>query len=384
METNESLADRAKRAASVISEFDQQGWHRTGTAVDDDSAAWLAERVSAFASSVSLEPFELQRVDPVDCSVDVDGETIPATPAFDGSFLDEPLTATVGPLGGAAAIGVTSAPPGAGAPELDAARRDGSHQTIVVVTNGGRPGLAMRNAPRFLDPFGPPVLYVSNEYEARLLETSGKVTVRAAAGRSAASALNVVADVEGTDPELAPIVVMTPRSGWWYCAAERGGGIACWVETVRRVASERPRRRVRFIATSGHELDHLGLDAYLDAHPEEAASAAMWLHLGASIGAADGRLASACSDDGAEGVLGTELEAAGCQMPHSMQRGWVPGGESRNIHERGWRYISLLGGSPYFHLESDRWPIAVDIDSVSRFALAAGATVIRLSNSDAL
>jgi hypothetical protein len=42
-------------------------------------------------------------------------------------------------------------------------------------------------------------------------------------------AVNVVADVRGTDPSLAPVCVMMPRSGWHANASERGGGlVAGW------------------------------------------------------------------------------------------------------------------------------------------------------------
>jgi alanyl-tRNA synthetase len=46
-------------------------------------------------------------------------------------------------------------------------------------------------------------------------------------GQGAAEAFNVVATVAGQQTDLAPIVVITPRSGWWQCASERGGGLAC-------------------------------------------------------------------------------------------------------------------------------------------------------------
>ena len=45
---------------------------------------------------------------------------------------------------------------------LDAEREANRHQAYVVVTLGSREGLAVRNAPHFLSPFGPPVLQVSN------------------------------------------------------------------------------------------------------------------------------------------------------------------------------------------------------------------------------
>ena len=48
---------------------------------------------------------------------------------------------------------------------------------------------------------------------------------------------------------------MTPRSGWYSCASERGGGIACWLELMRTLNGRAP-RDVLFVASSGHELGH--------------------------------------------------------------------------------------------------------------------------------
>jgi hypothetical protein len=74
--------------------------------------------------------------------------------------------------------------------------------------------------------------------------------------RTPARACNVVTKVVGLDQSLPPLVVMTPRSGWWNCAAERGGGIVCWLEIMQAVHSDGPMRDVYFVASSGHELVH--------------------------------------------------------------------------------------------------------------------------------
>ena len=95
----------------------------------------------------------------------------------------------------------------------------------------------------------------------------------------------MVAEVAGRDGTLDPVVVITPRSGWWRCAAERGGGLACWLEAIRAMAEARPARRVQFLASSGHELGHLGLDEFLLANPRLVGTAYAWVHLGANIGA---------------------------------------------------------------------------------------------------
>ena len=119
------------------------------------------------------------------------------------------------------------------------ARRQKRHQAIVVVTSGLRPGFCPSNADSFLDPFGPPVLQVASEEAAFLAGCARQGTqavLTAQVERAQAQAFNVVAMVAGTDNSAAPLVVMTPRSGWWWCASERGGGLACWLEIMRAIA----------------------------------------------------------------------------------------------------------------------------------------------------
>ena len=60
--------------------------------------------------------------------------------------------------------------------------------------------------------------------------------------RTTASARNIVVslDAAGRDRAAAPVVVMTPRSSWWQSTAERGGGIVCWLETLRALLAAPP------------------------------------------------------------------------------------------------------------------------------------------------
>ena len=48
--------------------------------------------------------------------------------------------------------------------------------------------------------------------------------------------------------------------------------------------------------------------------------------------------------------------------------GTRPNGEAQNIHDGGGRYISVLGSNGLFHHPHDRWPAAVDVDRIARFA----------------
>jgi hypothetical protein len=148
---------------------------------------------------------------------------------LDGGFTDAAGTSgRLGLLASDATIGLTEAAPNTvGDGSLAEARRENRHRAIVVVTRGGRPGLCPSNAESFLHPFGPPVLQVFSEeagWLADLARHSSEVTFITDAKRTPAEAFNVITSIQGTDRSL---VIMTPRSWWWTCASERGGGIAC-------------------------------------------------------------------------------------------------------------------------------------------------------------
>src|SRR6185436_1003615 len=145
------------------------------------------------------------------------------------------------------------------------------------------------NADSFTSPFGPPVVQISSEDGDWLAERASRgvaVRVVAQVKRTPATAFNVTTSIAGRDPALAPLVVMTPRSGWYSCASERGGGIACWIELMRALRESNPVRDGVFVASSGHELGHLGINAFVDKRAGIVENSVGWMHFGANIGAA--------------------------------------------------------------------------------------------------
>ncbi|MEX1022161.1 MAG: M28 family peptidase, partial [Dehalococcoidia bacterium] len=249
----------------------------------------------------------------------------------------------------------------------------------VVVPSGDREGqVVLRNAEHITQPFALPVLQVASK-DARALTAAlvlggveGRLEVDGERLKSRAS--NVVATVQGSDPDARPLAVMTPKSGWFTCAAERGGGIAILLALAEALARETPARTVHFLASSGHELHHLGLEAYLHERPTLAQDAAAWLHLGASIGARFPAARMGASDDALHGLARDALVAAGCEA-EAMEAGSPGGGEARAIAERGGRYVTFLGGHRYLHSPSDTVDLAVDAASVSRWGQAAWAVL---------
>lgn len=380
--------DRAARVSRLIEEYDAQGIHRTATDVDNRSADWLGEWMRRAGSEVRLEPFPLQRVDVRTAFVEADGRKAEGLPFFDGTFTDsQGFAGRVAPpeYGQPIALVVLdSAGISSEGRSLEALRRSGKHKAIVAVTDGAHEGLSPSNADAFVKPYGVPVLQIGTDDHLFLRDLTSRgspIRFVAHAVRTASQASNVVATVAGRNASLAPVVIMTPRSGWWHCASERGGGLACWTEAIRAVAEARPARTVLAIASSGHELGHLGLDMFLEKHRSLIKEAFAWIHLGANIGAAGGVPRLQASDDQIETWAAEALTKAGADVRQRVARGSRPGGEARNIHDGGGRYLSMLGSGPMFHNIADRWPAAVDIAAVSRFSQAFSELTIRLASS---
>ncbi len=363
-----------QRIGAVIRAYEQQGIHRTGTDVDRLSADWLSGEVRAIGPQPVLEEFSLSRVDPVASSLTVNGRTIEGLPLFDGGFTGATgIEGQLGALGSDAPIGFTEIVPNqqeAGA--IGEARRNGKHRAIVAVTRGLLPGFCPSNADSFIEPFGPPVLQVSSEDASFLSDCARQgATARliAHATRTETKAFNVVATVPGADETAAPLVVMTPRSGWWSCTSERGVGIAIWLEIMRAVHAARPARDVLFVASSGHELGHIGLDAFMDRRAGLVPSATAWVHLGANIGAAlgPGNILQA-SDDEMETLIAEPMTKAGLGIDRRLARGATPLGEALNVHRGGGRFISIIGKNNLFHNPDDSGPDVIDTDVIARFA----------------
>ena len=372
---------------TFIRAYEEQGFHRTGTTVDQLSGDWLVDEVR----QIGLEPvrveFSLNRIDPIDAFLLVNNRKIEALPLFDSAFTSSAgIVGHLGSLNSPASIGLAEAPPNAaGADALGDARRGNRHQAIVVITRGARPGLCPSNADSFLCPFGPPVLQVASQ-EAQFLADCARhgfqALLTAHVERASTKTFNVVAVASGTNKSLAPVIVMTPRSGWWRCASERGGGLACWLEIARVMRNANPVRDILFVATSGHELGHLGIDSFIRRRPGLVSAAKAWIHLGANIGAAQGPgNALQASDDEMESMLAEVATRAGLTIDRRLPRGGVPRGEAENVHRGGGRYISIIGNNDLFHNMSDRGADAVDLTVIERFASAFAKVTTSLAGA---
>lgn len=374
---------------------DIQGWdaiadHRTGTEGDRDTADWLVGAARRAGASPALDAFPLARWALRRCTVEIGAVAVSGVPMFDGAA-SEPagVAAPLSPLPAAGGIGLGFVGPAAGNAANAAVQdaRRGNAQALVVVAkmNAAVPGLALQNADSFAAPFGPPVLQVATEHEGWLQDAAqrgktARVTVDVA--KEGALGCNVVARIPGVAErgELAPLVVTTPKSSWWTSTAERGGGIAVWLALLRHFAQRPPQRDVCFLATSGHELGHLGLEYHLRQHPR-LAQARAWLHLGANFAAKGSRVRLQTSDADLRSLAHGAMAQAAALPADETPPGQRPGGEARNIFDLNGRYVSLLGTNAWFHHPDDRWPETIDVDATARLVQAMIAVADSLSQA---
>jgi hypothetical protein len=380
--------DAKARAVAWLTSWDSQGTHRTGTAGDEASAHWLAHEAAALGVEATSEAFELVRLDPVACCLELDGERISAVPAFDAPPTGaDGLTGTLSLGGHDEAILVAKlAPQSVYTGEYDRLRHDTAHRALVIICSGARPGMGLLNAEQFRYPYGAPTIHVSSEAGETVLAGAAAAALARLVVENRyvpASARNVVLAIRGSRRSSPPVVVMTPRSSWWQSTAERGGGLVCWLEALRGLIAAPPACTVVFTANSGHELGHLGLDDFMARRPRWerpiSEGGATWIHFGANIGAADGELLLQSASDDLRQLTEVELVRAGQAPGRVAPKTLVPSGETRDIHRAGGRYVTLVGSNPLFHLPQDRWPYAVDSDVVTRVAAAAAALVVRIT-----
>src|SRR5207302_3231489 len=209
--------------------------HRTGTRGGEAGGGWLAHEAAGCGVEMGTEVFALERLDPVACYLELDGERVPGVPAFDAPAAGaHGMTGMLSLSGHDEAILVAKLTPrSVYTGEYDRLRRDAAHRALLIVCTGERPGLGLLNAERFRNPYGAPAIHVSSEASETVLAGAARAAPARVVAENqyvaAAAARNVVIAIRGCRRSSPPVVVMTPRSSWWQSTAERGGGLVCWL-----------------------------------------------------------------------------------------------------------------------------------------------------------
>ncbi|HZN20174.1 MAG TPA: hypothetical protein VFB84_18585, partial [Micromonosporaceae bacterium] len=272
----EPVEDRfaAEAIASDISAYTELGDHRTGWPADNAVSDWLVAELQAAGLTAEQVSFSFPLVQPEPSWVGIGGRRVTGAPLYDGGVtgpngvagrLTDDATHADGGL-----LVLRDAPiaaHGRGTPWAEA------RPAGVILISGDPEGAVLhRNAERIDRPFQVPVLQVARRDATPIeaaISTGDSATLVVRTQRMSGTATNVVAALPATTGQAdEAIVLMTPKSGWGPCAAERSDGIVIELALARHLAALPERRReVRCLFTGGHELAHYGLCSLLRDRP---------------------------------------------------------------------------------------------------------------------
>jgi hypothetical protein len=177
------------------------------------------------------------------------------------------------------------------------------------------------------------------------------------------------------------VVVSTPRSGWYGCAGERGGGIAAWLWLARWASKAVTGYNLAFVCNSGHEYENLGAAEALKATAPKPADTHFWLHLGANLASRDWHESTGAPLPGVDSQrylsvtpallpLAREIFAGhpGLEAPYSSES--VSAGEQVEILAAGYATVAAVFGVHRFHHVSTDDARCVSGETVARTASA--------------
>lgn len=367
----------------LIGGYSSLGAHRTGSPADEATSRWIIDWLGKQQVEARTAAFPFPKVECRAAHVEAGDSIVEGTPLYDGAAtesggIEAPLV-----LGGSAVAGKIVLLDQPGPDEfvslLDPARGEGRPLGVIAATGDPDGFVMLRNAERMASRSPLPVLQIARNDAASLLRianTDHKVRLVIDSDVVPSRATNVVADIKAPASD-GLVVVLTPKSGWFSCAAERGAGVAITMALAARIAAIDERRKdVRVLFTSGHELGHCGLLNYLEQNPGLRNQAQLWVQLGASIGARYPHNIRVFSrEDGWREWFMSVLARHGAGPATLAQPDVRPGGESREVF--GCPFVALAGHHAYFHSPRDIPEIAVDAEGVARFGRALGELIDR-------
>ncbi len=256
---------------------------------------------------------------------------------------------------------------------------------IALVTTGPTGKAIMLNADGNRAMFDRPVVTVAPDMAIRLVadaaqNASARLILQGAGGRR--KAFNLLAQRgRGKAPQ---VIISTPRSGWFTCGAERGPGIAIWLDLARQIARD-DRLDATFLCTSGHEYENLGAEMAIERMLPDPAQTRLWLHLGAGFAARDwhefgSRIVPLPSADPQRFLSASPQLLPACQALFKGQAGLemaystatLLGGELKVIADAGYgNIVGLFAAHRLHHTEAD------NADCVSPSAMSAVAQSLR-------
>lgn len=292
------IADPSSGAAlyADVQRYDGFGPHRYGSPGAERALDWIAGELERTGLDVSSQTFSLARqYDLEAATLEVDGEARPVVPQWwipehQATFsVTAPIASDGGPAPDAFVRLALPFDRGAYLTDRHVAALNSAfarRPAAVLLTIDHPSGeIFAYNVDQRTRPWPVPVILVAPK-DGALLDAAQRgsrpvsVSVRGTWRRDAPGR-NVVGRLDrGKGRWLA---ISTPVTSWFTSSGERGPGIAGFLATARLAATRWPGVDLVFVATSGHEIGHGGMEHFLrDGAPEPDVTLA-WAHFGASL-----------------------------------------------------------------------------------------------------
>ena len=399
---NSFLGIQPERISERIKTYESFGNHQPGSVGDDLTTAWLEHQLSEFGINAKTESFEFPLFEYNQAQLILNENIIDGIPMFDGGFTTNKKV--IGPiiedetkdLSNKIFVAKTLMTGNqkwmaADAKEYFEYFSAKGALAIVIPSEDPLGEIVVRNAESILEPFQIPVLQIKASELKKIDLKSNRVNqaeiiINGARRTSRAKNLFVDIPVDGSSRNSV-LGIMTPKSGWFSCAAERGAGLAIWLAIAEAMVLWLERDSpLHLLSTSGHELGHQGLLHHLRNVPDHSDQAMFhpadrWLHLGASIGAGKKpngisqkveSTKARCSENKYKPLIENAMNFAGItNQDYELLDPLLPiEGEARDIHSRSGKFISILGRHDFFHSPSDTFKNCVDTHKISKWAVA--------------
>jgi hypothetical protein len=342
------------RLMADITHYEAFGIHGYGLASADAALDWIASELTLAGLGVTEQRFRMGRQYLLEsATLRIDSRSIDVVPQWwpseDHASFD--LTKPIAPNG----LARLSLPYDRGAYLNDGHRARPAEVFVqkpqAVLLDIAHPSgeIFIYNVDQASEPWPVPVLLVAPKHTGLLQAgADAAVSVRGAYRRDVVGR-NIVARLDrGRGTWL---VISTPVTSWFTSTCERGPGIAGFLAMARLAKERFAAHDLVFVATSGHEIGHGGMEHFMrDGAPPTSGTAA-WAHFGSSLACRDPVVRAINSsaslaplvDRHFAGIEGTRLVAKNAAV-----------GELREVHAAGYaNFFGMAGSHKFFHTPAD-------------------------------
>ncbi len=262
--------------------------------------------------------------------------------------------------------------------EVVAAARQGAAAYLMCTETPSGSIFAYNRSIRSFDLAIPVILYARRDHDLILAAARQKHQARLSLSATRTSVAGV--SLIGARPgKGAGLVISTPMTGWFGSVAERAPGIIL----ARQLAEAYARAPfpVWIVASSGHEIGHLGMQQVLGALAPSPEEVRLWIHLGASLGATaqdeDYPLKSLHFRMATPGIEDLVDEAFGSMGLSPLDPAQMRNGETGDVLSAGYKdVLGLTGVAATFHTPADDGA-AVNTDRLGLYEMALRSIIDR-------